>query len=441
LVSSTIYNSTFPYGYNDGAIWAGKGITEALSGGLAVRAGVVSLRFEPIAFLSQNASFPILPGGAPGRAGFATTLYSGAVDLPQRFGDRPYGRIDLGQSEARVDAGPVAGGMSTANEFWGPSIETPLILGDNAPGFPHLFVGTSQPTNVFIGSVQGRLLWGLMSQSGYATGDVGRRYSTSAVVTFSPRGLPQLELGAARFFHVVSASGKLPPNFWFRTFEGLLKQSLSNTPAAGGDDPNDNQLASMFFRLAVPGAGAEIFGEFGREDHNFNLRDLIGQPDHDAAYTLGMQRLFKSPSGDRYTVFRAEVMNARFSHLNQGLAQTIWYTHDVNGHTERGQVLGAAGALGGGSADVALTRYTPAGSTTWRLGRLMRAEVLDSIGIAPKRADVIQEVGIERMRFGRRGKPDASVGLTSVFEYNRSDTRVSPLNLNLTVRFGMPSGR
>jgi hypothetical protein len=434
VATQTIYNSAVPYGYNDGAIWAGKGITQAVSGGLSARMGIVSLTVAPTAFWAENTSFPLHPNGLSGKGAFVHAFYGGSVDMPQRFGNDAYQRIDPGQSTLRIDAGPAAVGVSTANEFWGPSIESPLILGNNAPGFPHIFIGTSSPTNVYVGTVHGRVLYGIMSQSGYALGNPGKRYSASAVGTFSPRGASQLELGAARFFHIVSPGGGLPPRFFSRPFDGLLKQTLPATQFGGNDDPNDNQLASVFLRWTFPKSGVEAFVEYGREDHNWNIRDLIGQPDHDAAYLLGMQRLWKSVSSDRYTVLRVEVLNSRMSHLTQGAPQTIWYTHDVNGHTERGQVLGAAGALGGGSAVIAVTRYSPSGSTTFRLGRLMMAEVTDSTGLSPKRADVTQELGIERMRFGQGNRPDATLGLTGVFDYNHNATRATTFNLNLVVR-------
>src|SRR6266513_3303239 len=52
------FNSTFPYGYNDGAIWAGKGVTLALDGGFMLRRGVLSLTVAPLACGAPNAPVP-----------------------------------------------------------------------------------------------------------------------------------------------------------------------------------------------------------------------------------------------------------------------------------------------------------------------------------------------------------------------------------------------
>ena len=39
-------------------------------------------------------------------------------------------------------------GLSNARETWGPAVTHPLILGPNAPGFAHAFVGTGHPVPI-----------------------------------------------------------------------------------------------------------------------------------------------------------------------------------------------------------------------------------------------------------------------------------------------------
>ena len=53
-----------------------------------------------------------------------------------------YTRLDPGQSTIRLDFPAVTLGASTANQQWGPGSTHPLLLGNNAPGFTHLFLGT-----------------------------------------------------------------------------------------------------------------------------------------------------------------------------------------------------------------------------------------------------------------------------------------------------------
>src|SRR5712691_3399126 len=62
------FNSAFPYGSNDGAIWAGRGFTPAIAGGFVVMAGPVSLVLDPVAFEAQNEKFPLMANGDTGVA-------------------------------------------------------------------------------------------------------------------------------------------------------------------------------------------------------------------------------------------------------------------------------------------------------------------------------------------------------------------------------------
>jgi hypothetical protein len=436
-VSRTDFNSTFAYGYNDGALWFGKGITQSLVGGIRGRLGVLSVRLSPLVYWSQNADFPTLIGGPPGPVQFRDPRYGG-IDLPQRYGADAFTRIDPGQSEVRVDIRSVSAGVSTTNEIWGPAVDNPLILGNNAPGIPRAFVGTARPMGVGIGSMHTRMLWGVLRQSGYAAGDTGKRYVTALVGSFSPRGVPSLEIGAARFFHVLSIKGDIPPNFFFRTVDGLLKESVADSPDQT-DDPADNQLASIFFRWAFPHSGIEVYGEFAREDHSFNARDLAGQPDHDAAYTIGLQRLWTSADSTRYSVLSLETMNARISHLNQALPQGVWYVHDYNGHTQFGQILGAPAAPGGGSSSIRFTRYFPTGASTFRLGRIMVAERSDSRVDAT--SEILHELEWSRTKLSRPSSPDMTLGATAVFRLNSPFESAGNFNLRTVVRLSFGGHR
>jgi hypothetical protein len=432
--TQTIFNTTLPYGYNDGAIWAGKGLTQSIQAGIAVHAGPLSLVAQPLAFWTQNKSFTLEPNPYGSADVYASPI--AGIDMPQRWGPKAYGRIDPGQSTLQLTLGPMSGGLTTANDSWGPALESPLILGTNAPGIPRLFLGTVKPMWAWAGSVEGRVFWGKSTLSPYVPGSFGgaRKFATGAVVAFTPRGLSNLTVGAVRFFHMSSDSG-LPPRYFTRLIQGLLQRSFANP--LEGDDPTEDQLASVFFRWAFPGEGFEIFGEFGREDTAYDLRDLTLQLYHDAAYVLGLQRVWRSADSTRYTSFRAEVVNTRIGPLFQASPQAPWYIHDVKGHTERGQVLGAPFGLGGGSMMASVTRYAASGWTRIHVGRLMTREILTpTLGPVAERAGVIAAFGIERMRFGVQHRPDLSIDVTVSRNYNRPDG--APFNLTTGLRVSLP---
>ncbi|MEO8945020.1 MAG: hypothetical protein ABI338_00875, partial [Gemmatimonadaceae bacterium] len=206
------FNSAFPWGGNDGAVWAGRGLTTSVSGGVAAAWGPVSLVLDPIVFRAENTSFTLQPNGQAGRAAVMNGDFPFEVDLPQRFGNGAYSRFDWGQSTLRVDWFGITAGVSTANQYWGPATVFPIILGNNAAGIPNVFIGTERPTNIGIGKVQAHLEYGYESQSSFSpvvgpdtftnVNEPGtRRFMSGLVVTFSPAPIPGLELGAARFFH------------------------------------------------------------------------------------------------------------------------------------------------------------------------------------------------------------------------------------------------
>jgi hypothetical protein len=431
-------NTGFPFGFNDGPVWAGRGLTVQGSAGIGFRIGDLSLSIAPIAFIAQNAAFRFTPADT-GRFRFVNLAAPAIIDFPERFGDGSYGRIDPGESELRLDVHGLAAGLSTAAQSFGPAAEHPIILGNNAGGFPHAFIGTSRPAQIGFFILHGRIEWGELVGSAYAPdSSVGRRFASAAIVTLSFSGARGLELGATRFFHTPWPDRGLADAPFLKVFEGLLKENLATPDNPIGDAPEDNQLASVFFRWASP-KGIEVYGEYGREDHNWNSRDFWLEIDHDAAYLIGLQRAWRSGQSTS-TVFRAEHLNTRLSHLALAARQTPWYVHGVvrEGHTLRGQPLGSIGGFGGGATTVALDRYTPRGRLTFRWDRIMRAEA-QTDGIAnPWRADVLHALGVEMVRPGHGGW--WTLGATTVWELNR-DFAADAFNLNLTAGFSPGSRR
>src|SRR5437899_998815 len=313
-------NSAFPFGANDGAVWAGRGLTTALDAGVSADYGALMITIAPLAFRAQNASFNLMPGDT-GRGAFRDPFY-GQIDVPQRFGDSPYGMVDPGQSTVRVDAFGVATGVSTANLWWGPTREFPVLFGDNAAGFPHAFLGTSTPVDWWFVRLHARVLWGKVFQSAFApeTTSGGLRFGTGLVALLTSRFVPGLEVGVGRFAHLPSRAGG-------PTIEDLLVPFRNQYRENAAATVNDNQLASAFFRWVLPHSGFEVYGEYGRDDYNQNLRDAVEEPDHIGGYSVGFAKAFRS--GPRIRVVRAEVQNLQFSVLAQGRGWPPFYPSAV----------------------------------------------------------------------------------------------------------------
>jgi hypothetical protein len=422
-------NTTFPFGYNDGPVWSGRGVTLDAQGGFAIRRGVLSATVVPLVFVAQNVGFTLMPNGASGNQIFADGISPGSIDRPQRFGARVYGRLDPGQSTLRVDWRKVAVGLTTANQYWGPAVEFPIMLGNNAAGFPHAFVGTARPVDLWLVRMHGRLIWGRVAQSPFspATAAGGVRFGTGIVLVFTSRWVPGFELGVTRFSHRPWPAGG-------PSLDDFLRMLRSGQGTGVQNVGQDNQLATAFFRLVAPRSGFEVYGEYGRDDYNGDLRDFIEEPDHIGGYTVGFRKVSRRVDGRLFAV-RVEIQNLQFSRLAQGRGWAPFYTHSpvTQGHTQRGQVLGSDAGLGGAGGVVAVEAYSPSGRWTWSWTRLLRQQRGDPSGAGPPDArgvDVQHALAIERVQF--RGRYDLLARAAAVYEFNR-DFKRDAFNLNLMV--------
>jgi hypothetical protein len=448
LTATAGFNSAYPWGSNDGAIWAGRGVTGSVQGGIAAAWGPVSLVLNPIVFSTQNSSFKLQPNGRAGNGEFADGGFPNNVDHPQRFGNGAYSRFDWGQSTVRIDWFGLTTGFSTANEYWGPATVFPVILGNNAPGIPHVFVGTERPTNIGIGRMQAQVVYGMESQSDFSPvvgpdtfADVDnpgtKRFMSGLVVTFSPTPLPGLEIGAARFFHqawtghIVSAEIRSP-------FEGILKSSLPTGLTVPGYDDKDvlkNQLASIFGRWVLPHGGFEIYAEYAHEDHNADTRDLESEPDHSRIAMVGFRKVFLH-SDTTFSALRAEYIDASEPSLARNRGEGSTYSHSVlrQGHTEDGQLLGANIGVGSpAGAQIAWESYSPDGHTTWYLQRIMQnsqSSLLSSDISVLTAQELFATVGYNRTQFAKLG--DFAYG-AAVTEGKRGVNLRRALNMTITL--------
>lgn len=419
-----IHNTAFPYSVNDGPLWAGKGLTTAVQGGVALRYGPLSLTLAPVAFRAENARFPLAESARPGADPFEDPMGVG-IDLPQRFGDDAYTRLDPGQSTIRLDFPAVTLGASTANQQWGPGATHPLLLGNNAPGFTHLFLGTGKPLGIGIGSLHARALAGQLEESDYspAADTLSRRLMSGVVVVFVPRGLPTLELGGARLIQSGRFRRAIRQHF-SEMLGGLFKSSAAD-PDDALEQGRLDQRASFFGRWVAPGNGLEFYGEYAREDHNWDLRDFLMEPDHTAGYMVGVRKAWEL--GDtRMLTFRGEAVNTQSSHLRPIRNQGIFYAGSgvPQGHTNGGQVLGSVAAFGGSGLVAASDFYHPGGrwsasyTRTYLHGPGNSARATDP--------DVLQTLGADALFL--RSRWDVRVGVDAMF---RDDPRRPDESFNL----------
>lgn len=328
-------NSGYAAGGNDGRLWAGRGVSALLAAGARSRWGPFSAALAPELALQQNAEFEIRRRSRPGYSPYSDP-FNAAIDLPQRFGAERFMSAGLGQSHVRLDVGGFAGGVSTENLWWGPAMRYPLLMSNNGPGFPHVFAGTGRPVDVWIGNLEAELIWGRLRESAYfdenpENDDTGL---VALVASFSPRVLPGLSVGFARVYQYRDTDGG-----WLRDPRPVLE-------VVGGSGVNrpGNELFSVFGRWAFPESGAELYGEWGRDDRWFDWKELVQEPDHSQAYMLGFQKITPLSEATDVRIHLEMVALQELGELRGGSRPLpVWYTHSRirQGYTHRGQLLGA----------------------------------------------------------------------------------------------------
>jgi hypothetical protein len=441
-----VYNSAFAYGILDGPVWAGRGPTAWATGGVALRLGPLSATLAPTVFHASNWSFATLPSGRTGAAEFSDPITPTWVDLPQRFGSRPYARADWGQSSLRLDGLGVAAGVTTEGQWWGPAAVFPLLLSTNAPGIPRLFVGTGRPWRTWLGRVQAQWQWGDLRSSGFfdTTGIARqRRFGTGFIATLQPRGLDGLEVGLARYFHARWPEGAVPERYWLRAIEGFLKASrpVQANGLASDERSRDgeNQIASVFFRWKPRLGGTEFYGEFARDDASWDLRDALVAPTQLSALMAGVAHAWRTPRG--LSALRLEAMSGGFGSNDRRRHIPVLYTHATGsnqGHTVLGQLMGPPTGVGtSGGAALQYDQLRDGDRTSVGLTRLLRRRRATAAGdgVHDVRATDAQYVlSLERRR-GITGLH--TVGAAWVWNANR-DFGADRSNLQLWLQWTPP---
>jgi hypothetical protein len=362
-----VWNSDLPYSLNDGAMWAGRGLTTRLLAGLRAAYGPVELMFAPELIRARNRGYQTIPSEAPHRSAFVPSWYLGPVsaDLPLRFGTEPFTLLSPGQSSFTVRAGPVAAGASTENQWWGPGVRNAIVMSNHAAGIPHLFLRTASPLRTRGGTLEAKWLVGGLTESLFfdtvSTNDI--RSISALALTFRPAAEPDLTIGLARSVYApVRGSGAVPG----RAFDVFTRWDRPRLTADGDSETRSEQLFSLFGRWIFPDDGLEVYGEWARVALPTSTREVLTAPNHTQGYTLGLQ--WARPLGDSSRIVR---LQGELTYLEQNPTfrdrpTPGYYTSRsvVQGYTQRGQVIGAAIGPGASSQWIGAD-YS---ASQWKLG-------------------------------------------------------------------------
>lgn len=354
------YNRHHPYGWNDGSMIPAKGYQSQLSFGFYSKIGPLSVQVQPEVVLAQNKKFSTFPSYRNDTIWKSYYNVLNRIDDPENYGTGYYLKVFPGQSSVRLNHKKLSLGISTENLWWGPGVRNSLLMSNNAPGFKHITFNTSSPVLSPIGSFEWQIIAGNLQNSNILPSDTAKafngqklykpkiedeRYLNGMVVTWQPKWTKGLFLGFSRMFYQYKSNVSSSLNGYLPVFGSIFKKNATDEHLFGRD-----QMLSVFFRLLLPKEKAELYAEYGRNDHSQEMRDLLLEPEHARAYIIGARKIFTTNKRNDFELFM------EFTHLQNPETRNVrelegWYTHYQvrHGYTNLGQVVGAGIGPGGNS--------------------------------------------------------------------------------------------
>lgn len=368
------YNSAAPYGQNDGALWQGRGYNTKLTAGARLEAYGIELTLKPELDFSQNKSFDYPhPNYYSGPASIYGDYSLGYVDAPQRFGDKAFFNYSWGDSEIRYTWKTLTVGFGTQNIWLGPAQQNPIMHSNTAEGYPKVDIGLRRQSmnikDVWLGDIEFRYWAGKLTESDYFDLDEENNENliSGIALAYEVPFLPGLIIGFNRT--MLSKWDNICPYTLFDIIIPAMKYEQ-------GVDVSDGR-ASVTAEYFIPKGGIDLYLEWGRNDFNGGLDNLLRYPFHTQAITAGFKKSIpykKRPELNGQFIFELSYIESSMDYhffYDWGGSGNDFYTHGLvtQGYTNKGQYLGAGIGGGGNTQYVGYKLYYPKGYTSFFIQR------------------------------------------------------------------------
>lgn len=324
LVVAQQFNSNSNFGWNDGPLQQIKGYQTFFRPGLNFKYGILETQIAPeFTYVNSSSYLKLFPG----------------------------------QSFFKAHLGKVSIGVSSENLWWGPGIQSSLLMSNNAPGFMHAFVGTNKPLKTPIGHIEFKIIGAkLTSDNDLAYENNFNqprninndwRYLNAYVFSWQPKWVKGLFLGMTRSLQQSGQQVQNQSKGFIDKYLPVLGLALQKKNNFGDDTLNRDQLASFFLRWILAKSNAEIYVEYGKNDYGVNIRDYLMAPSHSYAYTVGLRKLIPKTNTQYIQI---QIESTQMSQSPDGLVRPAgnWYTHWqlLQGYTHQNQIIGTGAGLG-----------------------------------------------------------------------------------------------
>jgi hypothetical protein len=348
------FNTTSPYGQNDGALWQGRGFNSSITAGIRLESFGLELTFKPQITFSQNLSFELIkPRDMTGEKYAEKSdqygYFWGTVDAPQRFGNQPFFVYDWGDSEIRYTWKTFTIGFGTQSIWLGPSYLNSILHSNNAPTYPKFDIGLRKQKIImpwlgwYLGEFESRLWIGRLSESEYFDNDDSNNHNMfhGLALAYAPPFFRGLTLFVNRVC--------LVPWEW-ENLRFILPKNVNTT---------EDQKASFGFSWIFPQVGFEVYGEIGVDDYTVGSNwKIIRHPFHTTVYTGGLRKSFLiTPTIQGELLFEFNWMEMTQDFQFQWPYSFYFHHFIKQGYTNEGQWIGAGSGWGGNSQHLEFRLY------------------------------------------------------------------------------------
>ncbi len=365
--SVTSFRSGYPIDRNNGAIWAGRGLSAGVTSGAQGRWGPIRLSIQPLIHANENRSFPVPDTAVTGRSSLAYPWAFGDLDWYLRPGGGRQWALDLGDSFVQADMGPLRAGVSAERLWWGPARRYPLLFSGSAQGFPHVYVGTERDAATYLGKFSGEILWGRLGESDWFDADPRNdlRLLSALQIRWIPEFVPGLEVSYSLARHEPLPDRRLQA----RQLLDLVTGDPQGEPLGQRGVP----MGSVAFRLGLPDDGVEVYAEIGRGEGFLVPDPGVSDTGHSQIFVMGFARTDTTASGGKWRLAGEVVAQAlELPQPRRDPAENRPLDPPVHGHTNRGQLLGAYVGPGSNAQYLAFDRIDPAWTWGFFLERVRR---------------------------------------------------------------------
>ena len=342
LELSTAFNSSRPFGWNNGSMIKAKGLQYRISSGLNYNSKFFEASFNPEYVMAANSKYD-------------TSIYFG------RTTNVPYKRYFMGQSFANLKFNKFLLGFSNQNIWWGPGYQNSLLFSNNAPGFGHLHFSTQRPVSTPLGHFEWQVIAGGLDQDTTLNSETAQlklakytrkwRYVNGVVLSFQPKFIPGFYLGFTRALQLYGNDNDTTSLQFFEKYlpavNAFFKKKINTQADAPGEVDGKDQVASIFMRFLMPKSHFEFYLEYGYNDFKANIRDLIQDAQHSSAYIVGFKKIIPTTTKSFYSLNFEIVQMAQSSNYTVRNAGN-WYVSGTifQGFTHMNQILGAGSGVG-----------------------------------------------------------------------------------------------